>query len=176
MVHRDGDLHRTVHMWVVRRRKDGGVDVLLQRRSKDKDAYPDCYDISSAGHVLAGDDYESSALRELEEELGIRADREDLRLIGFHEGYASASFWGQPYRNREISAVYLYEKPIKESSLVLQESEVEEAVFMDYDEILAGIRDGSLKNCIYPGEFELIKKALEPGYTAKGVRIREAYE
>ena len=82
MVHRDGDLHRTVHMWVVRKREDGGIDVLLQKRSKDKDSYPGCYDISSAGHVQAGDEFENAALRELEEELGIKALREDLRFIG----------------------------------------------------------------------------------------------
>lgn len=175
MVHRDGDLHRTVHIWVVRKREDGGADVLLQKRSKDKDTYPGCYDISSAGHVQARDDFESSALRELEEELGIRAGKEDLRLIGFHQGYADSTFWGQPYHNREISAVYLYEKPVEEGSLTLQEEEVEEAVFMDYEKVLALIREGSLKNCIYPREFELIGKALEPGYVAEGVWIREIY-
>lgn len=176
MVHRDGDLHRTVHIWVVRKRADGGLDVLLQRRSKDKDTYPDCYDISSAGHVKAGDDYEASALRELEEELGICAEEGDLRLIGFHEGCASSSFWGKSYKNWEISAVYLYEKPVEESSLRLQESEVEEAVFMDYEKVLEGMKDGSLKNCIYPEEFRLIKKALEPGYTSRDVRIKEIYK
>lgn len=175
MVHRDGDLHRTVHMWVVRKREDGGVDVLLQKRSKDKDSYPGCYDISSAGHVQAGDDFESAALRELEEELGIKALREDLRFIGLHESYISSSFWGQPYKNREISAVYLYEKPVEEGSLTLQESEVEEAVFMDYERVLEGIGDGSLKNCIFPEEFQLIKKALEPGYVADKVRIKEIF-
>ncbi len=69
MVHQDGDLHRTVHIWVVRKRADGGLDVLLQKRSKDKDAYPGCYDVSSAGHVQAGDDFGSSAIRELREAL-----------------------------------------------------------------------------------------------------------
>lgn len=41
MVHRDGDFHRTVHIWVVRQRTDGGLDVLLQKRSRDKDAIRD---------------------------------------------------------------------------------------------------------------------------------------
>ena len=125
---------------------------------------------------MGGDDYEASALRELEEELGICAEEGDLRLIGFHEGCASSSFWGKSYKNWEISAVYLYEKPVEESSLRLQESEVEEAVFMDYARVLEGMKDGSLKNCIYPEEFRLIKKALEPGYTSRDVRIKEIYK
>ena len=175
MVHRSGDLHRTVHMWVVRKRQDGGLDVLLQKRSRDKDAYPGCYDISSAGHMHAGDDFETSAIRELSEELGIIADKKELRFIGFHEGYVEDVFWGQPFKDWEISAVYLYEKQIDPDSLTLQKSEVEEVVFMDYDKVLEGIIDGSLKTCIYPEEFKLIKEALEPGYSAQGIRIVEKH-
>lgn len=173
MVHRSGDLHRTVHMWVIRRREDGGIDVLLQKRSQNKDSYPGYYDISSAGHIHAGDDFETSAVRELSEELGINAMKEELRFIGFHEGYVEDVFWGQPFKDWEISAVYLYDKPIDTGSLILQKSEVEEVVFMDYAKALDGINDGSLKTCIYPGEFSLIKKALEPGFLAQGVRITE---
>ncbi len=71
----------------------------------------------------------------------------------------------------EISAVYLYEKPVEISGLILQESEVEEAVFMDYEKAFEKMQDGSLPNCIYPEEFLLIKKALEPGFISDGVRV-----
>lgn len=173
MVHRSGDLHRTVHMWLIRKRPDGGVDVLLQKRSQNKDAYPGCYDISSAGHMRAGDDFEASAVRELSEELGIYAAKDELRFIGFHEGYVEEVFCGQPFKDWEISAVYLYEKEIDIADLVLQKSEVEEVVFMDYDKVLEGITSGLLKTCIYPEEFKLIRKALEPGFSAQGIRIVE---
>ena len=53
---------------------------------------------------------------------------------------------------------------------------MEEAVFMDYERVLEGIRDGSLKNCIFPEEFQLIKKALELGYVADKVRIKEIFK
>lgn len=171
MVHQSGDLHRTVHIWVVRQRADGGVEVLLQKRSREKDAYPGCYDISAAGHMHAGDDFEISALRELSEELGIHAELKDLRFIGFHEGYVEDIFWGKPFKDWEISAVYLYEKQVDADSLTLQESEVEEVLFMDYDKAFARMKDGSLKTCIYPEEFKMIKKALEPGFSAQGVRV-----
>ena len=53
LVHRDGDLHGTAHVWLARF-GDAGPELLLQLRSRDKDAYPGCWDISSAGHLPAG--------------------------------------------------------------------------------------------------------------------------
>ena len=70
LVHRDGDLHGTSHIWLVRKNTENAWEVLLQKRSACKDSHPGEYDISSAGHLPAGQDFLESALRELEEELG----------------------------------------------------------------------------------------------------------
>ena len=128
LVHRDGDLHGTVHIWVVQK-SEKGYNVLLQKRSKNKDSFPGCYDISSAGHVEAGFDYLESAIRELSEELGIRASVEELQFLGFHEGVVETEFYGKPFRNHEISAMYLYEKEIDITKLCLQKEEVESVRF-----------------------------------------------
>ncbi len=173
MVHRMGIIHRTSHIWVIRKSKEGKTEVLLQKRSAKKDSYPGCYDISSAGHIHAGDQYENAARRELEEELGLVADEEDLRFIGIHEGKIKASFWGEDFIDHEISAVYLYERPVDPERLKLQESEVEAAVFMDYEEVCKKMKDGTLANCIYPEEFAMIKAALQPNFSAENVWIKE---
>ena len=70
--HRDGILHRTTHVWLVRKDGRGGYQILLQKRSREKDSYPGLYDTSSAGHIPAGDEPKASALRELKEELGMK--------------------------------------------------------------------------------------------------------
>ena len=44
--HEKGIWHRTSHVWLVRIR-DGRLQILLQKRSENKDSYPGCYDISS---------------------------------------------------------------------------------------------------------------------------------
>lgn len=76
VVHRDGSVHGTAHVWVVRRGPSDSWEVLLQKRSEHKDSYPGCYDISAAGHVAAGEEYLPTAIRELNEELGIEATEE----------------------------------------------------------------------------------------------------
>ena len=66
--HAEGIRHRTSHVWLVRSR-GGKTQILLQKRCRQKDSWPGCYDISSAGHIPAGVDFVPSAIRELQEEL-----------------------------------------------------------------------------------------------------------
>lgn len=163
VAHREGSLHGTVHTWIVRRNSQGrksGYDVLLQKRSACKDSNPGSYDISSAGHIGAGDEPLFAAVRELEEELGIAAEPEQLKYIGRHFGSFDAVFYGRLFRDRELSYVYVYTEPVEESELSLQESEVEEILWMDYEECRKSICDGSLDNCIYEDEFEMVGKYL----------------
>ena len=134
VAHRDGSPHATSHVWAIRENDRSGYDLLLQKRSKGKDSNPGCYDISAAGHVAAGDDYPATALRELWEELGIRTDLAKLRFVGIHRGGFEQVFYEKPFRDYEISAVYIYQEPIDENELCLQQSEVEAVRWMDYRE------------------------------------------
>jgi 8-oxo-dGTP pyrophosphatase MutT (NUDIX family) len=93
-VHRDGDWHRSVHLWVV---VDGtspatperglhlagtsGPSIVFQRRSMKKDTHPGRVDVSVAGHLRAGEDV-SAVLREAEEEIGLRLILGDLVRLG----------------------------------------------------------------------------------------------
>ena len=136
--HREGILHRTAHVWVV---NGQGKDcrVLLQKRSREKDSFPGLYDTSSAGHIPAGVDFLPSALRELEEELGIRAAASQLRDIGFFRIRYEKLFHGRLFRDNEYSRVFLYREPVALSSLRLQASEVEEVRWFALEAALAEI-------------------------------------
>ena len=79
--HKKGVRHRTAHIWIVRK-QNGKAQLLLQKRSAEKDSFPGRFDTSSAGHIQAGDEPEESAIRELHEELGIWAVKEDLTFAG----------------------------------------------------------------------------------------------
>lgn len=67
-VHARGWRHRAVHILIFNRRGE----IFLQQRAPTKDRYPDRWDSSAAGHLDTGEDYRPAAIRELEEELGLR--------------------------------------------------------------------------------------------------------
>lgn len=148
VVHREGSFHAAVHVWVVRVRADGGYDLLLQKRSAEKDSFPGCYDVSAAGHIEAGEDVLAAAVRELAEELGIRAEADSLHYVGERLSDLSGSFHGKPFINHEKNSVYLYQEPVDIEDLTLQRSEVEDVRWMDAVACLKSIRDGSLTTCI----------------------------
>ena len=156
LVHQDGDLHGTVHIFIVREGKEGR-ELLLQKRSKDKDAYPGCYDISSAGHVSAGQGYKEAALRELEEELGIHAEDDDLSFIGYYHFYCEERFYDKPFRNNEISAVYLYTKPVEIGNLILQEEEVESVCWMPLSACKEKVAQKDREYCLLEEELNLVE-------------------
>jgi isopentenyl-diphosphate delta-isomerase type 1 len=60
-------IHRSVGIFIL----NGQNEMLLQRRSMLKDKDPGMWTYSVGGHVTNGDDYETTAKRELLEELGL---------------------------------------------------------------------------------------------------------
>jgi isopentenyldiphosphate isomerase len=127
-VHRDGDWHRAVHVWII----NGKGELLLQRRAKEKEAYPDKWDISSAGHICAGDDPITSAMREMEEELGLVLEERYFEYlftvknqIVLHEG---------AYINNELDDIYLVTMEVDIAALTLQQEEVSAVQWMDFAE------------------------------------------
>ena len=156
LVHEDGDIHGTVHIWI-RRKTEHGYDLLLQKRSLQKDSFPGCYDISSAGHISAGDAPLESAIRELSEELGIKATKEQLKYVGTHEGIMNGNFYGREFKNHEISSVYIYEEPVDIATLNLQTEEVLDVLWIDFDELLAKINNHEIKHCLFLDELQMLQ-------------------
>lgn len=77
IVHARRLLHRASSVFVLNSRGE----FLLQLRSATKDQYPSCWTASASGHLDAGEDYETAARRELEEELGLTSPIEFLAKL-----------------------------------------------------------------------------------------------
>lgn len=156
VAHMLGYLHQTVHMWIVKDNK-----ILVQKRSKTKDSNPGCYDISSAGHISAGQTVLDAAIRELSEELGLLVDEKDLRHIGFTKRCILKPFYGKFWPDNQISQVFVIEKDVDINSLKLQKSEVEEVSWMDLDELIKTVEeDDSFPNCFNPEELKMLRRSL----------------
>lgn len=158
-VHADGDLHRTSHVWIVRDNDKGKWDVLLQKRSKNKDSFPGCYDISSAGHIPAGSTYVESALRELMEELGINAKAEELIECWRRRLSEVNVFYGKNFIDNQVTRVYrLKRNDIDIHKLCLQKEEIESVMWMDYEECLQAVKENTIQHCIFYEELLHIRE------------------
>ena len=77
VVHRTGLLHRAVHVLVF----NSHGQIFLQKRSMKKDRQPGLWDSSASGHVDSGEDYDTTAVREVHEEIGLILSHPPTRLF-----------------------------------------------------------------------------------------------
>jgi len=124
-VHKNGDWHQTVHIWILCSKKE----LLLQKRSLSRETFPGLWDISCAGHVSAGEDIYQGALRELAEELGLLVTADCLEDL-FKIRHQSVLHNGA-YKDNEWSHVLLLalaEQPV----LTINKAEVEAVQYLDW--------------------------------------------
>ncbi|KAL8209921.1 hypothetical protein R6Q57_006653 [Mikania cordata] len=136
-VHRDGDYHRAVHIWIF---AESTQQLLLQKRTECKDSWPGLWDISSAGHVSAGDTSLITARRELQEELGVTIPNDAFELLFVFRQECVTN--DGKFIDNELDDVYLVTTldPIPLEAFTLQESEVSAVKYIsveDYKQLLA---------------------------------------
>lgn len=101
-IHTKGFLHREVGVWIY----NDKAELLLQRRSPDKDIAPNKLDTSAGGHVGIRESYEEAAIKELKEETNITANLEELFFITKNKRFSGS----QPNSllNRTIRKLFAY--------------------------------------------------------------------
>ena len=131
--HKQGLWHKAVVVFIINSKKQ----VLLQRRSPNKKMWPNMWDITAGGHVLAGEFGFESIIREAKEELGLDLNKNDITFIG---SGISNNIKGDIVNNH-FNEYYIARKDIDEAELKLQEDEVSEVKWIDKDEIIEKIKD-----------------------------------
>ena len=127
--HKDGDWHRGAHLWIIKDSK-----ILLQKRSPNKNFFPNCFDVACGGHVSSGETYEETIVREVKEELGLEIKKEELVFI---EKRKQVSVMKESNLiSREILEVYLFRFNGDINDLKLKADEVSEIRLFDPSELL----------------------------------------
>lgn len=116
--HAKGLFHPTIHVWFY----TTAGEILFQQRAQDKDTFPLLWDVSVAGHIGAGEEIAHAAVREVEEEIGLTISEVDLNPIG---AFKSVHNHKENFIDAEFHHTFLCELKVPISSLVIQESEVE---------------------------------------------------
>jgi len=120
--------HRSVHVFVF----NAGGDVYLQKRSRRKDVQPGKWDTSVGGHLCPGETYLAAAVRELEEELGVKVPSpQSLKRLHSY-------IWRTPIETEHVETYQLiYEGPFS-----LHPDEIEEGRFWTQEAIRRSIGTG----------------------------------
>lgn len=121
-----GDYHIVVHICIFN--KNG--EMLIQQRAHNKKGWPDKWDFSIGGHVIAGETSRQGAERELSEELGLNISLTDAPYftINFSDGFDD---------------YYLVQFETDVNRLTLQKSEVQKVMYASEETIKYMISDGS---------------------------------
>ena len=114
VIHQKGYYHHTAHVWFY----TSNGTILLSQRSAKKTICPLMWDVSVAGHIDAGETPKQAAIRETEEEIGIKISEKELNQIGIFE-------WFQSYESgiidNEFHNTFITELKVPLSQLTPQE-------------------------------------------------------
>lgn len=133
LCHKKGLWHKAVAVFIINSKKQ----VLLQKRSKNKKMWPDMWDISAGGHVLAGEFGFQAIIREIKEELGLSVKKEEIIFIGCSTSINKKG----DILNKHFNEYYVVTKDIDEKKLKLQKEEVSEVKWINKEEIIERIKN-----------------------------------
>ena len=145
-------LHRAAAVMV----SNSKNEILIHQRAKNKDVFPGFYDFTVGGRVSSGESYEKAAIRELEEEIGIRNPK--IKFLFKH------NFFDKP--PRVIMAVYSCKT---DGPFKFQEGEIEKGYFIALDKL----KDKVNKENFCPGCYEILQDYWGFKKTNKNETIQE---
>jgi isopentenyl-diphosphate delta-isomerase type 1 len=149
--HKTGLWHRAAHIWIY----NSKGEIILQLRAKDKSVFPDVWDVSCAGHVTAGEEPIISAIRELEEEIGITVKKKELKFFKI----IKIDVIFRKMKNKEFYYVFFLKFDGDIKKLKLQDEEVQEIKFISIDKLKQELKENPDKYLPH-GEywFEVMKE------------------
>ncbi len=155
-VHRDGDWHKVIQLFII---NDGKI--LLQQRALTKKSDPGKWCASASGHISAGKTSYDAAIQEFSEELGINVENEKINLVDTFKSPTIRFNKGEKIYNNHFVDLYISTQNINLENIKLQKEEVEQVKFYSVDEFeeMVKTKDERLANT--PILFEHLLKAIK---------------
>lgn len=157
-VHTKGYLHKGVHIWMI----NSKGELLVQRRSANKDVYPNKLYVSVAGHLVSGEDEMEGIKREILEEIGVEMDVSQLEYL--FTFYQDVSENNGKFLDNMFYDVYLVEIDLALDKLKLQEEEVSEVKYIPYQVLEQMVKNKDKDIVNHPEEWEKLFKILHEKY------------
>lgn len=126
--HNKNLLHNEISVYIINDKKE----VLLQKRSPNKRFYPNKWGLCS-GHVLSGESLKLAALREIEEEVGLKVSYSDLVQFG-------AKLINIKDTNSSIKYSFYIKRNLNIEDLIIQKEELTELKWYKIDDIIAMVK------------------------------------
>jgi len=135
---RNALLHQAISLFLFKKNKLGGIDLLIQKRSQEKIVAAGEWGNTVCGNVAVGEDHQQCLLRRLKEELGINFSKnirqkvKELAVINYHVAC------NQKFSEREIDhifALFLNNQEAADLKMKINPLEVSELTWVSWSKL-----------------------------------------
>lgn len=142
----EGNFYRIVNLYIINPKTK---QILIQKRSKTKKVNSNKWDITTGGHIKAGESSMDAIIRETKEEIGIDISKDNvIKVLEFNN------------KKNVIVDIYFLEKEIDIKSISLQKSEVEDIKYFLLEELIKAYNENN-SNFVNHNFFPLLIKSFE---------------
>ena len=143
-IHKRGLWHRAIVVAIINEKNE----ILLQQRSKNKEKNADMWDISVAGHISAGEDGLNSAIREIDEEVGIFLESTtSIQEFKYISSFKESKIYSKDFIENQFYDFFILKKPnLTITDIKMQNSEVQDIKFVNINQLLRMQEDNIIVN------------------------------
>jgi isopentenyldiphosphate isomerase len=130
----------------------------LQKRGTYKETFPNLWDVSVAGHVIAGESIVDGALREIQEEIGLQLSTKDLTFVNVRK---NINHFPNGIIDCEFQHVFLSELKLDIEQLTIQKEEIDAVRLFSFEELKLCMQQKHLEYKIVPADMNYYKFVME---------------